>query len=137
MKILLALSLVLLAALAHAADTTNVFVKVTTERIISGVTNASNTTFNIVPATSQKDVARVNGLAWYYAAARANGETNSFDNWLAKTKIKDWTTEAGNDYNRSIQEQTSARLTQGLATGAYSDADVATLTTISNKTPVP
>lgn len=137
MKTLLTLSLVLLATLAHAADTTNVIFTVTVERVISGATNSANSTLNLVPTTSQKDVSRVNGLAWFYATARANGETDSFDKWIAKTKIKDWTTAAGDDYNRSIQAVTAAKLATGLATGAYSDADVATLTTISNKTPVP
>lgn len=137
MKILLSIGILLTAFISRAADTTNIIFKVTVERVISGVTNSANTSFNVVPTGSQKDVARVNGLAWQYASARALGETNSFDNWISKTQLKDWTTILGDAYNRSIQQSTAEKLTLGLSTGAYSDADVATLTTISLKAPVP
>lgn len=119
---------------AKAQTTTNVLFDVRVERVTAGVTNANSTSFNMVPS-SNKDVARINGLSYYFSY-RTN-LSDRFDQWIAKEWLKEKTTTAGDEYNRSIVVDTLNKLAALATTGGLSASDLATLTTISNKTPVP
>lgn len=138
MKTLIIGSLISLVAVGLHAQTTvtNVTIKVTTD-IVTGSTSNSFSSSLTLAGPAQKDIVRINGLSWAYFVQRANGFTNTFDNWIAKTWAKDNSDVTSAAYNRSISSDTAQKITQGLANGDYSNADVATLTALANKAPSP
>lgn len=136
----LTLALLLISSLVGISQTTvtNIDVKVTTTVIVTGTsTNSSNSTLSLAAATP-KDLARINGLSWAYFVQRAGGFTNSFDNWIAKTWIKDNADATAAAYNRVNTATTLSKLTDLLTIDIdlLSSSDLNNLNTIAAKAPV-
>lgn len=135
MNKILILALILGSLSCGAQTVTNLAIRVTTTTIVTGVsTNTAQTTLNLDSGTAKEKI-MIDGAAWMYGKARANGETNTFDNWLAKTRIKDEFKSDADAFNRAQNDLILQKLTTLLTTqlDLLSAQDLSSLNTIASK----
>lgn len=131
------LLLLLLTLSASAQLVTNIAVRVTADVVNIGVsTNSTQTTLNL-KADIAKDRVLIDGVAWDYFSARSNGQTNSFDFYLARVKIKDDFKITADAKNRAESAATLEKLTRLLTTeiDLLTAGDLSSLSTIAAKAP--
>lgn len=138
MKLLITSALLLLAFVAKSQTVTNIDVRATATVIVTGTsTNAANTTFTMLASTA-KDKVRIDGLSYAYFLARANGFTNTFDNWIAKTWAKDAADVTARAKLQADAVTTIAKLADLLQNNydLLSAGDISNLNTIAAKSPI-
>lgn len=138
MKTILALLTLLALLVSVQAQTTNIAVRVTVTVVTGVATNTAQTTLNLSPDVPKEKI-MIDGAVWEYAAAKVNGQTNAFDFWLARVKIKDEFKATADAFNRVQSAATLAKLTQLLTVDRdlLSASELSSLVTIADKAPTP
>lgn len=123
----------LLAPAALAQLTTNIAVRVT---VTVPTVSTQQTTLNLDYAVAKEKVL-IEGAIADYAVAKANGQTNTIDFYLARVRVKDDFKALADAYNRSKAAVTLAKITQLLTTDIdlLTASDLNNLATIANKAP--
>lgn len=107
MKSLIILAALLICAVAHAQNTTNIALSVTVT--VPGV--STNTTSGTLNYSNAGDKNLISGLAWIYQKARDNGYTNRFDRYIGQVRILDDAKAVADAYNQEQHRLLLEKLT--------------------------